>query len=39
MIAAMPDCAPADARIDMRVRATFRPATDEYGFVDFASAE
>ena len=39
MIAAMPDCAPDGARIGMRVRAAFRPATDEYGFVDFASAE
>jgi uncharacterized OB-fold protein len=39
MIAAMPDCAPDGTRIGMRVRATFRPATDEYGFVDFAPAE
>lgn len=37
VIAAMPDVAPDDARIGMRVRATFRPANDEVGFVDFAS--
>jgi uncharacterized OB-fold protein len=39
VIAAMPELDPADARIGMRVRATFRPAGDEYGFVDFAPAE
>jgi uncharacterized protein len=39
MIAALPELDPADARIGMRVRATFRPAGDEYGFVDFAAAE
>ena len=38
MIAAMPDVAPADARIGMRVRATFRAAPDGLGFVDFAAA-
>jgi len=38
MIAAMPALDPADARIGMRVRATFRPAGDEFGFVDFAPA-
>ncbi len=27
---------PADARVGMRVRAAFRPASDELGFVDFA---
>ena len=27
------------ARVGMRVRASFRPAGDEFGFVDFASAE
>ncbi len=36
MIGAMPDCAPEDARVGMRVQATFRPANDELGFVDFA---
>jgi len=34
MLAAMPDVAPGDARIGMRVRAAFRPA-GEHGFVDF----
>jgi uncharacterized OB-fold protein len=38
VIAAMPALAPEDARIGMRVRAAFRPATDEFGFVDFAPA-
>jgi len=38
VIAAMPSLAPDDARIGMRVRAEFRPATDEVGFVDFAPA-
>ncbi len=36
VIAAMPEVAPEDAHVGMRVRATFRPANDEYGFVDFA---
>jgi uncharacterized OB-fold protein len=35
VLAAMPSVAPEDARIGMRVRATFRPANDEYGYVDF----
>jgi uncharacterized protein len=39
MIGAMPALDPADARIGMRVRASFRPATDELGFVDFAPRE
>ena len=39
VIAAMPELDPADARIGLRVRATFRPAGDEFGFVDFAAAE
>jgi uncharacterized OB-fold protein len=39
LIAAMPEVAPDDARIGMRVRATFRPAGDELGFVDFTAAE
>jgi uncharacterized OB-fold protein len=39
MIAAMPALDPEDARIGMRVRATFRPAGDEFGFVDFAPAD
>jgi uncharacterized OB-fold protein len=38
VIAAMPALAPEDARIGMRVQAAFRPATDEFGFVDFAPA-
>ena len=38
VIAAMPDVSPDDARVGMRVCATFRPANDELGFVDFASA-
>jgi hypothetical protein len=38
MVAAMPSLAPGDAEIGMRVRATFRPASDEYGFVDFEPA-
>ena len=39
VIAAMPALDPADARIGMRVRATFRAAGDELGFVDFAPAD
>ncbi|HUI48528.1 MAG TPA: OB-fold domain-containing protein [Acidimicrobiia bacterium] len=39
MIAAMPQVDPADARVGMRVRAAFRRAGDEYGFVDFAAAD
>jgi uncharacterized OB-fold protein len=39
VIAAMPDLDPADAGIGLRVRATFRRAGDEFGFVDFAAAE
>ena len=38
VIAAMPSLAPDDAQIGMRVRAEFRAATDEVGFVDFAPA-
>ena len=38
MLAAMPELAPEAATIGMRVRATFRPANDEFGFVDFAPA-
>ena len=38
MIGAMPECAPEDAHVGMRVQATFRPANDELGFVDFARA-
>jgi uncharacterized OB-fold protein len=38
ILAAMPTVAPDDARIGMRVRAEFRPANDEFGFVDFADA-
>ena len=39
MIAAMPDLDPAAARVGMRVRAAFRAAGDEFGFVDFTAAE
>jgi uncharacterized OB-fold protein len=39
MIAAMPKLAPEGARIGMRVRAEFRPATDEAAYVDFAPAD
>jgi uncharacterized OB-fold protein len=35
LLAAMPTLAPDDARIGMRVSATFRAAGDELGFVDF----
>jgi uncharacterized OB-fold protein len=36
-VAQLPDVAPEDARIGMRVRAVFRPASDRVAFVDFAS--
>jgi hypothetical protein len=36
MIAAMPKLVPERARIGLRARAEFRPATDEAAFVDFA---
>jgi uncharacterized OB-fold protein len=36
MVAPLPTVDPDDARIGMRVRATFRPAGDDLGFVDFA---
>ena len=39
VIAAMPALDPDDARIGMRVRAAFRPAGDDLGFVDFVAAE
>jgi len=39
LIAAMPDLDPDAARIGMRVQATFRPAGDELGFVDFAAVQ
>src|SRR5262245_48078126 len=38
VLGAMPELAPEAAAIGMRVRATFRPAGDEFGFVDFAPA-
>ena len=38
VIAAMPSVAPDDARVGMRVRAAFRPAGDDFGFVDFEAA-
>jgi hypothetical protein len=37
VLAAMPEVAPEQAEVGMRVRATFRPASDELGFVDFAA--
>jgi uncharacterized protein len=37
VLAAMPTLAPDAAQVGMRVRATFRPASDELGFVDFAA--
>jgi uncharacterized protein len=39
MIAALPTLAAEDAAIGMRVRATFRPAGDDFGFVDFEPAD
>jgi uncharacterized OB-fold protein len=39
VIAAMPALDPDAAQVGMRVRATFRAAGDEFGFVDFAPAE
>ena len=36
LIAALPDVAPEAAHIGMRVHATFRAASDDLGFVDFA---
>jgi len=38
VLAAMPECVPEDAQIGMAVEATFRPASDEFGFVDFRPA-
>ena len=38
VLAAMPEVAPEAAQVGMRVRATFRNASDEVGFVDFAEA-
>jgi len=38
VLAAMPSIAPEDVAIGMRVAAAFRPAGDEFGFVDFAPA-
>jgi uncharacterized OB-fold protein len=37
VLGAMPSLAPGEARIGMRVHATFRPAGDDLGFVDFAA--
>lgn len=39
VLGAMPDLDPDRARIGMRVVAAFRPASDEYGFVDFRPAD
>jgi uncharacterized OB-fold protein len=33
----MPELAPDEARVGMRVRAAFRPAPEGLGFVDFAA--
>ena len=38
ILAAMPTLAPEDAQVGMRVHATFRPAGEELGFVDFAAS-
>jgi uncharacterized OB-fold protein len=38
MLATMPKCAPADARIGMEVVAEFRPGTERAAFVDFRPA-
>jgi uncharacterized OB-fold protein len=38
LIAAMPTVEPDAVDVGMRVRATFRPANDEHGYVDFAPA-
>ncbi len=38
MIASMPSVEPEDARVGMRVRAAFRPASDDVAFVDFETA-
>lgn len=35
IIAAMPSVEPDDAQVGMRVRAAFRPASEDVGFVDF----
>ena len=35
ILATMPECEPEAAQIGMAVEATFRPAGDELGFVDF----
>jgi len=39
MIGAMPTLAPEAASIGMRVQAQFRPATDDFAFVDFRAAD
>ena len=36
-VAQLPDVAPDDARIGMRVRAAFRPANERVAFVDFST--
>ena len=38
VIAAMPDVTPDSVRVGMPVRADFRPATEDFGFVDFRPA-
>lgn len=37
VLAVMPEVTPEQVRIGMKVRATFRSAGDEFGFVDFAA--
>ncbi|MGQ0826735.1 MAG: Zn-ribbon domain-containing OB-fold protein [Actinomycetota bacterium] len=39
VLAAMPAVAPTDVHVGMRVRAVFRAASDDVGFVDFEPAE
>ena|SRR5437764_14621456 len=39
MIGAMPTLAPEAASIGMRVQVQFRPATDDFAFVDFRAAD
>jgi uncharacterized OB-fold protein len=38
MIASMPSVEPERAQVGMRVRAAFRPASDDFAFVDFEPA-
>lgn len=38
VLAVMPEVTPEQVHVGMKVRATFRPAGDEVGFVDFTAA-